>query len=131
MNFPQHDVAICHGQRAAPAIAGRTWNGAGAVWADAITGPVKMQDRTSTGGNCMYAHHRCPHSNTGHLGFEDPFVLTIIMRDICRCPTHIKADDLVETGYLCGADHADNAPSGPGQDAVLALEFARVCQPAV
>ena len=68
--FAEHDIAVGHRQRAALAITRWPRIGAGGIGADAVTRAVEMQDRSATGGNGVYVHHRSAHAYTGDLGVE-------------------------------------------------------------
>ena len=53
------------------------------------------------------------------------------MRHVGRRAAHVEADHAVEAGALAGARHADDPARGTRQDRILAVEAARVGEPAV
>src|SRR5471030_1532203 len=131
LDFAEHDVAVGDRQRPAAPVAGRSRVGAGAVRADAIAAAVEMQDRAAARRHGVDAHHRRAHAHAGHLRLEHALELAGEMRHVGRGAAHVEADHLLEAGQPAGAHHADDAAGRAAQDAVLALEGARVGQAAV
>jgi hypothetical protein len=121
-----HDIGVGHRQRTAPAIGRRAGVGARAVRPDAHAGAVELQNRAATRRHGVDVHHRRAHPHPGDLGHEDPLVFPGVVADIGRGAAHVEADDLLEPGDLGGADTADHAARGAGENGVLALEHARI-----
>ncbi|MNK60659.1 hypothetical protein D3C87_798010 [compost metagenome] len=131
LQFAQHDVAVGDGQRAAAPVAGGAGIGARAVRPHLVAGAVEMQDGAAARGHRVDAHHGRAHAHAGDLRLEHAFELAYVMRHIGGRAAHVEADDFIETGQRAGAHHADDAAGGTGQNAVLALEGARIRQAAV
>ena len=156
----EHHVAVGDGQRPPAAVAGRPGIGAGRLRPHAEAGAVEAQDGAAARGHGVDAQHGRPHAHARDLTLEGTFVRArgrrlgagrfglgrrgsagfgggrrevrgIVMRHVGGRTAHVEADDLVEPGHAGGAHHADHAAGRAGQHAVLALEQARVGQPAV
>ena len=113
LNLAEHDIGIGHGERSAPAIAGRARTGAGRIRPHPESGAIEVQDRAAAGGHRMNAHHRRTQPHTGHLGVEDPLEFPGKVRDIGGGAAHVKADHPVEAGRLTDTGHADDAARRP------------------
>ena len=131
LDLAEHHVGIGHGERPAPAIAGRPWIGAGRIRTHPHPGAIEMQDRAAAGGHCVNAHHRRAQPYTGNLRVEDPLEFTGKVRDVGGGAAHVEADDPIEAGGLTDPGHADDAACRPGQDRILALEGLGVGQAAI
>ncbi|CUI79353.1 Uncharacterised protein [Achromobacter xylosoxidans] len=130
LDLAEQHVAVGHGQRPAAAVAGGAGVGAGRIRADAQARAVEMQDRTAAGRDRVDAHHGRAHAHAGHQGLELALEFAGVVRHVGGGAAHVEADDLVETGLLAGAHHADDAAGRAGQDGVLAAEAVRVGQAA-
>ena len=53
------------------------------------------------------------------------------MADISRGAAHIKADQLLEIRFFCGADHSDDPTRRTRQQCVFALECIGVGEPSI
>ena len=131
VQLAQHHVAIGHRQRPAAPVARGPRIGAGTFRPHLQTPVAERADRPAAGRHRVNIHHRRAHPHARDFGFETAFVFAGEMADIGAGAAHVKADQPVEPGLLRGLDHADDAPRGPAQDRVLALEQACVRQPAV
>ena len=131
LDLAEHHIGIGHGQRPAPAIAGRPGIGSGRIRPHPHSGAVEMQNGPAAGGHGVNAHHRRAQTHTGHLRIEDALEFAGKVRDVGRGATHVEADHPIKTGGLTDAGHADNAARRPGQNRVLALEGLGIGQAAI
>ena len=129
-NFPEHDIAIGHGQRPAPPIGRRAGIGPGRLRADDKARAIETADRPATRRDRMDAHHRRADADARHSRLIIALIMARIMRDICRGAAHIETDHPIKPCLARGADHADNPARRPRQDRVLALERGAGGQPA-
>ena len=79
----------------------------------------------------MNSHHRRAQAHAGDFRIVTPFVFAAVGRHIGRCASHIKANQLFKSCRRSGFNHADNAGSGSGQDAVFAAEVLGKSEPTV
>ncbi len=126
-----HQVGVGDGERAAAAVAGGAGIGAGTLGADAEALAVEADDRAAAGGHGVDLHHRRPDPHARDLGVEGALEGAGIVGDVGRGAAHVEADDPVEPGQGRGLGGTDDAAGRAGQDGVLALEQARVDQPAI
>ena len=117
-----HDIAVGHGERPAAAVAGRSRIGPGAVRSDPVARAVEVQDRAAARRHGMDLHHGRAHAHAGHLGFEGPLVLAVVVRHIRGRAAHIEGDDLVHAAHSRRADRTDDAARRTRKDGVLALK---------
>ena len=131
----QHDIAIGHGQRTILSIRGRPRVRPGRVGTDAVTRAIKMENGTAARCHGVDAHHRRTHAHTGNLGLKHPLEVGQLrsgeMRHIGGGAAHVETDDFFEARHERGAHRANDAPSRPGQNGVLALEAPRIGKAAV
>ncbi len=130
LDLAHHHVRIGHGQGPATAVAHGAGVGTRALRAHAKARAVIGQYRAATGGHRVDAHHRRAHAHTGHLGLELALEGASVVADIGGGAAHVEADDLVVPGQPRRAGHAHDAAGRPAQDGILALEAARIGQPA-
>ncbi len=83
---------------------------------------LRLHNRASASGDGMNIQHWHTHLHAGHLGVEAAFIDACIVGDIGRSSTHIKADNLVMAGVLCGFDRSDNAACRAGKNGVFTLK---------
>ena len=69
-NPPQHQVAVCDGQRSAPAVAGRTGVRPGTFRANLKAAIPEGADRPATSRHRMNVHHRRAHPHARHFRLE-------------------------------------------------------------
>ncbi len=131
LNFSHHDVGIGDRERSAPPIADRPWIGARAVRAHAEAATVEVEDRPSSGSDCVDGHHGHAQPGSGDLGVEGALPSAGIERYISRRAAHVQADHPPIAGRLGGAGGAHHSACRPRQDRVFALELPSVCQTAV
>ena len=71
------------------------------------------------------------HPHAGHFRLKTALKFARKMTDIGGGAAHVKTNQLIKTGFLAGLHHTDNPPGRTGKDCIFALEFARICEPAV
>ena len=126
-----HQIGVGDRERPAAAVAGRARVGAGTLGADPEALAVEADDRSAAGRHGVDLHHRRPDPHARDLGVERPLERAGIMGDVGRGAAHVEADDPVEARQRRGPGGADDAAGRAGEDRVLALEQARVDQPAI
>ena len=131
LDLAQHDVAIGDRERPAAPVTRRPGVGARRIRPHPHAGAVEMQDGAAAGRHRVDVHHGCAQAYPADQGFEGPLECAVVMGDVGRRAAHVEPDDLREPGHGRRPGHADDAAGGAGQDAVLALEQARVGEPAV
>ena len=121
----QHDVAVCHRQRAPATIGGRARHGPGGLRPDPQARAVEATDRTAARGHCVNAQHRGAQPDAGHHRVRGPLIVAGEMRDVGRGAAHVEADNAVVARRARRLGHAHHAARRSGQDGVLAPERAR------
>ena len=130
LHLAHHHVRIRHSQRPATAVTGRARVGPRALRPHPKTRTVIGQDRTTTCGHGVDAHHGRTHAHTRHLGFKLALELSGKVRHIGGRAAHVKTNHLVVSRQLRRAGHAHNAARRTTQNGVLARKHLRVCQAA-
>ena len=90
-----------------------------------------MQDGAAACGDGVDVEHGRAHPHAGDLGLEGALIAAGIVGDVGGGAAHVEADNALEACRPGGLDRADNAARRPGQYGVLALEAARIHQPAI
>ncbi len=123
---PQEEVAVCHGERSALAIAGRAGICARALWSDAEARSVETADRAAASRNSVDLHRRGRDAHPRDHFLRRKFVLAGIVAYIGAGPAHVEADQAFVAERFRGCDHADHATGGAGEDRVLPAKTAGI-----
>ena len=126
VQLAQDHVAIGHRQRPAAPVAGWPRIGPSTLGTHLKAPVAERADGAAASGNRVNVHHRRSHPHTRHFGLETALIGPSVVADIGRGAAHVKADQPDESCRLCCLDHADDPPSRPRQDRVLALKQPRI-----
>ena len=102
-------VCISDGQGAASPVACWTRVCAGALGANAHSGPLIEQDRAAAGCDGMDGEHGRADAHAADFCLESAIVDPVKARNVGRCSSHVEADHAVEAGLACCFGHADHA----------------------
>ena len=128
---PEEQVAVCHRQRAALAIAGGAGIGARAIGPNAKARSVELADRAAARRDGVDLHHRRGDTHARDHAVAGQLVLARVMRDVGAGPAHVEADQLAVAQRLACCDHADHAAGRTRKDRVLAAKRADLRQSAI